>query len=203
MKPCQCLVHAVMHQHAAVDAYEPAGLLVDESERAAGTYGKPGVVAVAKLSRRRRHRRDLDSGQASHPFQGVFNVFALDLQLLPVTQVLPLAPGAVAVVRARRRHPCSRRFNHFYNSGGGIFSPDADHFGDHPFSGNPAQNEDTLAFEFGQGFAQTSPGIGRQRDMLASGNFGLSQASFLTGISFRNYLKTRLPKCLPLSQKGD
>jgi hypothetical protein len=67
-----------MHQHATVDADEPAGLLVDESERPAGPDGEPGMVTVTEFPGRRDNRRNLDSGEPTHPFQGVYDMLAFD-----------------------------------------------------------------------------------------------------------------------------
>ena len=123
---------------------------VDEAQLPAGADSEPGVVPVVPgllAADGGHHRRVFELAYAE---ELVPHKPCLDLELVGVVDVLPLAAGARAVVGAGRRHPVGRGLEHFLDFGLPVAPALAPHLGDDLLTRDGAGDEDRLPFMPGQ-----------------------------------------------------
>ena len=89
------LVDPRVHQQTLVNRDEPSTFAVDKAQRALRPHSETGVVAVATGLRRCHNCGHRGIGYTRGPFHGLLNHPPLDLQLVLVADVLPLAARAL------------------------------------------------------------------------------------------------------------
>ncbi len=99
----QGLVNPRVHESAVFDFDEPACNAVDEAQHAAASDSESGMVAVAKHLWTWDGWRYRNAAQSRVLSEGGRDAVALELELVVVCDVLPLATGAGCEVWAGRR----------------------------------------------------------------------------------------------------
>ena len=92
-----------------------------------------------------------------HPFQRIPHYSGLRRQLRLICYVLPLAPGALPEILARRRRPFRGGHDNAPSLRPNILPPDGHHLRGHPLAGNAAKNEHLPAFPYPHRLPQPPP----------------------------------------------
>ena len=170
LKLLQGAINPGVHQEAVLDYDEPAALTVHEAQLAFPTaHRKPGVVAIAVLVGRRQGRQYWRVCEPPDAAQGVQHDLILNLKLVMVIYVLPLAAGAVAEVGAGRSGPVGRGGQHLDHPGSYVVPADFYGLCHNLLPWDTAEDPDLHALMVGQRLAQASPTLQGQPKVFLSG----------------------------------
>ena len=155
-------VYPGVHEGAVFNLDEAAGEAVDEAEHAGIADGEARVVAVAEHLGAWQSGRDGNAAQLRVFGERQPDALLLKLELVVVSDVLPLAACACGEVWAGRRDSGRRRFEDFsYDSGYALAASAAvaDDTGLHPLAGYAAKDVYYALLEVRQGVAEVAPCI--------------------------------------------
>ena len=142
-----------MHDQALIDAQKPAAVPGHEAQLAVAVHGEAGVVAVAPgvvSADGWRYGRILEAADAA---KLLTDDVSLQLQLLGIGDVLPLAAATDPKVRAGRLNPVLRGGQHLHNASDGNTLALAVHLHHDLFAGDAVIGEDDLSIVTGEGAA--------------------------------------------------
>ena len=158
----ESFVNPGVHEGAVFNLDEAAGEAVDESEHPGITDGEARVVAVAEHLGTWQSRGDGNAAQFRVFGERQSDAVLLELELVVVSDVLPLAACACGEVWTGRCDTVRRRFEDFSHDGGYVLAASAavaDDAGLHPLAGYAAKYVDYAFLEVRQGIAEIAPSM--------------------------------------------
>ena len=149
----ESVVDPRVHQVAAVHAKEPSRRVVDVTERAARPDREPRVVPVPGRRPARHRRQHVDPRQPRRCPQTALHALPLDLELMLVRDVPPLAAGARPEVRAIGLDAVRRRLQYLDNPRGNVVATPSNHLSHDPLARDAAEDRRRLAVPNGRALA--------------------------------------------------